>query len=336
MPGGKSSRAIGEELGGLPDEADVAFWEVLERDPLFELRLLAEHTPVRLDLPPNAAVPGAGLAAAVGRLSGAASLDPGLRRAGLDGVFASAVEDVLDREVTRAVLRREPDLGGELRAALARALVAQTIVRADEELGGTVPLDGASREALVAVIVAELGGSDRGLGRFVLDLALRLGMRPVERRRAAISDAAAPAAGDVLMYLARGGPIRDCIGSAVTALDKPVVIIAHSLGGIASLELLATTALPQVEMLVTVGSQAPLLYELNALPTLAFGAELPAGVPRWVNIFDRRDLLAYTAEKIFPGRVEDRHVDNRAPFPRAHSAYFANERFYAVLDEVLP
>jgi hypothetical protein len=87
---------------------------------------------------------------------------------------------------------------------------------------------------------------------------------------------------------------------------------------------------------VTVGSQAPLLYELNALPELAFGEGLPSSVPRWVNILDRRDLLAYGGSGVFPGRVEDRVVDNRAPFPRAHSAYFVNPGFYAALDEVLP
>lgn len=101
------------------------------------------------------------------------------------------------------------------------------------------------------------------------------------------------------------------------------------------MDLLATQALPQVRLLVTVGSQAPLLYELNALPALPFGTDLPPTMPRWVNIFDRRDLLAYTGAGVFPGRVEDREVDNRAPFPRSRSAYFANERFYAVLDEVL-
>jgi pimeloyl-ACP methyl ester carboxylesterase len=138
------------------------------------------------------------------------------------------------------------------------------------------------------------------------------------------------------MYLARGEPIRDFIADAVTAIDGRVVLVAHSLGGIASVELLATRTLPAVELLVTVGSQAPFLYELNALPTLAFGAELPATVPRWVNIFDRRDLLAFAGAGVFPGRVEDREVDNGTPFPRSHSAYFANSRFYAALDEVLP
>ena len=90
------------------------------------------------------------------------------------------------------------------------------------------------------------------------------------------------------------------------------------------------------QSLVTVGSQAPFLYELNALPTLEFGVALPATVPRWVNVFDRRDLLSYAGEGVFSGRVEDREVDNRVPFPRSHSAYFGNKHFYAVLDEVLP
>jgi len=203
------------------------------------------------------------------------------------------------------------------------------------------PLDGEHRDALVDAILAELGGSDRGVGgsmsRIGLNLALRLGAaRPVERRRAAITDASAPAAGDVLMYLARGDCVRAFIADALKGVPPPVVLVAHSLGGVASVELLATHKLPTVELLVTVGSQAPFLYELDALPTLAFGAAMPTTVPRWVNVFDRRDLLAFTGAGIFPGRVEDREVDNGVPFPRSHNAYFTNDRFYAVLDEVLP
>ena len=137
------------------------------------------------------------------------------------------------------------------------------------------------------------------------------------------------------MYLARGEPIRTFIADVVTSVEAPVILLGHSLGGVACVDLLASRALPAVELLVTVGSQAPLLYELNALPALAFDAELPPTMPWWVNIFDRRDLLAFTGAHVFPGQVEDREVDNRAPFPRSHSAYFANDRFYEVLDEAL-
>lgn len=343
IPSGESHRSLEDPLlGAATDEdAEVALWGLLERDPLFELRLLSAGAVTLEELPPHAPLPGQELAAAARRLPASAAVASRAAGAGLDAVFPDAVERVLASAATADVLRQELALGGTLRAALARAFVADGLVRADEELGGALPLDGAHRDELVAAIVAELGGSDRGigssLGRFGLNIALRLGAtRPVERRRSAITEASAPAAGDVLMYLARGEPVRAFIADVVTAVGGPVVLVAHSLGGIASVELLATRALPAVELLVTVGSQAPFLYELNALPTLAFGAELPCTVPRWVNIFDRRDLLAYTGAGLFPGRIEDREVDNGAPFPRSHSAYFANKRFYAVLDEVLP
>jgi hypothetical protein len=101
-------------------------------------------------------------------------------------------------------------------------------------------------------------------------------------------------------------------------------------------DLLVSRHLPAVRLLITVGSQAPYLYELNALPTLEFGQALPPSVPPWVNIYDRRDLLGYAGEGVFPGRVKDRVVDNRAPFPRSHSAYFGNDDFYSIVNEVLP
>jgi hypothetical protein len=292
-------------------------------------------------LPPHEVPPERELAAAARRLPASAAVTPLAAAAGLGDVLPAAVEGVLAAPATTDVLRRQAAPGTTPRATLARAIVAEAMLRADEELGSTLPVDGMQRDDLVAALVAELGGSDRGigrsLGRFGISLALRLGVtRSLERRRLAITEASAPAAGDVLMYLARGEPIREFIADAVTAIDGRVVLVAHSLGGIASVELLATRALPAVELLITVGSQAPFLYELNALPTLAFGAELPATVPRWANIFDRRDLLAYTGADVFPGRVEDREVDNGTPFPRSHSAYFVNKRFYAVLDEVLP
>lgn len=343
IPSGESHRGLDDPLlGAATDEdAEVALWGLLERDPLFELRLLSAGDVTVEELPPNAPPPGQELAAAARRLPAGIVVASRAATAGLDGVLPDAVEAILASAASTNVLRQELALGGTLRTALARAFVAEALLYADEQLGGSLPLDGAHRDELVAAIIAELGGSDRGIGssvgRFGLDLALRLGAtRPLERRRSAITEASAPAAGDVLIYLARGEPIRNFIAEAVTAVDGPVVLVAHSLGGIASVELLATRALPAVELLVTVGSQAPFLYELNALPTLAFGTKLPDTVPRWVNIFDQRDLLAYTGAGVFPGRVEDREIDNGAPFPRSHSAYIANKHFYAVLDEVLP
>ena len=332
IPSGNSARGIGDPIEA--DDHDIARWALLEDDPLFELRLVGGEPAG--ELPPNAVPPGRRLAEAARDLSMDDTVAPLVAACGLSSVFAGAVEAVLGSEPAVLALQDAP--AGELRQILARAFVAEAMAAADRELDGALALDGAHRDELVLAIVAALGGTDRGIGKFLFSVALKLGVtRPVERRRAAITNAAAPGAGDVLMYLARGGPIRAFIEKAIGQIDdQEVVIVGHSLGGIASLELLATKALPQVTMLITVGSQAPLLYELNALPTVEVGAELPASVPRWINVYDVRDLLSYSGEGVFPGRVSDRPMDNKAPFPRSHSAYFANDAFYTLLGEVVP
>lgn len=345
VPAGSSSRGPGDGVLDPEDDedAEVALWGLLERDPLFELRLLAAESSLAdsEELAPNEVLPGAVLAEAAARLPDDPDVMAAASAAGLDRVLPDAVAGILAEAETTAALGHESPAGGGPRTALALAIVAQSLRLADESLGGTLPFDGDHRDLLVAAVVASLGGSDRGvgssLGRYGVRLALRMGAaKPLERRRAALTESAAPAAGDVLRYLTRGEPLRAFIEDAVTAVEGPVVLVAHSLGGIACLELLATKALPSVDLLVTVGSQAPLLYELDALPTLAFGEPLPASLPRWVNVYDRRDLLAYVGEGLFPGQVEDREIDNKVGFPRSHSAYFANKRFYALLDEVLP
>jgi hypothetical protein len=86
-----------------------------------------------------------------------------------------------------------------------------------------------------------------------------------------------------------------------------------------------------------VGSPAPYLYTVDALPSLRYGQRLPAHfAKRWVNVYDRRDLLSFVAGRVFAGRAADRHIDNGAPFPRSHNAYFANRAFHALLAEVIP
>lgn len=347
IPSGYTGRAIevahdmaGETETETENDA-VAMWALLEKDPLFELRLLATSMPDPAERPPWSEPPGQLLTDEVGALAHNGTLSRLLGDTSSQEAFVAAVVAVLDSEAGKALLVHEEGHGGETRMALARALVATVLVSRDAELGMPLLLDGAHRDDLVAQIVAQLGGSDRGLGATVgrvgLNLALRLGAtRPIERRRAAITEAASPLAGDVMLYLARGQGIRDFIAREVAVAEGPVVCLAHSLGGIAAVDLLVSRHLPSVHLLITVGSQAPYLYELNALPMLEFGQALPPSMPPWVNIYDRRDLLGYAGEGVFPGRVTDRVVDNRVPFPRSHSAYFGNDDFYDIVNEVLP
>lgn len=341
IPSGDTARGIGaNESDESAEDRLLALWSVLEHDPLFELRSLSSDDAPIKELAPNAEPAGSRIAARCRALPDDISVAPLISAVGLESVFDEAIESVLNSSPAIESLRREAALGGSIRTSLARAFVAMAMMCSDRELDGTLPLDGAHRDELVIAIVAVLGGSDRGAGKFVFNMALNLGLtRPIERRRSAITNAASPAAGDVLMYLARGGQIREFINRAVIGAaeaDPQVVIVGHSLGGIASFELLASNPIPEVVLLVTVGSQVSYLYELNALPMLEYPSLLPDSIPRWVNFFDARDLLSYVAADVFPGRATDLRIDNKAPFPRSHSAYFANDRFYELLSEVLP
>ncbi|MFE2679858.1 hypothetical protein ACFXEZ_39645, partial [Streptomyces hygroscopicus] len=159
--------------------------------------------------------------------------------------------------------------------------------------------------------------------------------------RSGITRGSVPAGGDILRYQARGAGVRAAIRAAVReAVDSghgPVVLLAHSLGGIACVDLLAEPDPPAgVELLVTVGSQAPFLYELDALTALRRGEPLPTAFPRWINVYDEHDLLGFVGAKVFPGRVTDLRVDTRQPFPRAHTSYFAHRRLYELLAPELP
>ncbi len=337
IPFGDGSRGP----AGSGDGEESSAWALLERDPLCELRLMPVGELPLFELPPHADIPGRSLAAAVGRAQSDESVDAVAATSGLADDLRDACDSVISSEAFREAVQFEKELGGELRVVVARAVVAEAVRRADQRLKGTLALDGGHRDALVAALTTALGGPDRGGMRHLgLNLLLGVGLtRPIERRRKVITQAVAETPGDVLLYLVRGEPLRDFIIRAIDAVEPTgddIVVLAHSLGGIAALEALIEHPRPRVRHLITVGSQAALLYELNALPTLEFGKPLPRHIPEWTNIFDTCDLLGYAAAGIFPGRVQDRTVDNHAPFPRAHSAYFRSRNFFDVLDEVLP
>ncbi|GHI21156.1 hypothetical protein [Streptomyces hydrogenans] len=341
VPGYGTGRAApGEED---PEAGDVEFWGLLYVDPLLELRLLAPESGARAELAPGAAPAGEALTAAALALARDEVLRGLLDAAGIGGEFAAAVAAVVTSPDGRDFLR-SPAAPGEP-DALARAFVAEAVRRTAARGPAAPALDGTARDAAVARIAALLpgdaAGSHRGpvtrrVGRLAGRLVLGLASAQAVRRRSALTDAAHPAAGDVLLYLARGEAIREAVAAAVRAARPPVVVLAHSLGGIASLDLLVLRELPEVRLLVTVGSQAPFLYELGALPSLEYGAPLPAHVPPWINVYDRRDLLSYVGAGLFPGRVRDVAVDGRQPFPMAHSAYWGNPELYRLLAAELP
>jgi hypothetical protein len=88
---------------------------------------------------------------------------------------------------------------------------------------------------------------------------------------------------------------------------------------------------------VTVGSQAPFLYEIGALPSLEPADPLPDHFPQWLNIYDRRDILSYVGAGVLGAdKVTDVQVDNNQPFPQSHSAYWSNDDVWNAIAQVLP
>ncbi|WP_037670918.1 alpha/beta fold hydrolase, partial [Streptomyces afghaniensis] len=160
--------------------------------------------------------------------------------------------------------------------------------------------------------------------------------RAAVRRRRALTEAAHPAAGDILRYLSRGEAARTGLRDLVAGLEPPVTLVGHSLGGIIALDTLVSAPLPQVRLLVTAGSQGPFLYESGSLPSLEPPAPLPPHMPDWLNLYDHRDLLSYLGAGLFPGRVTDVPVDSRQPFPASHSAYWTNPEVYRHIVDRLP
>ena len=317
-------------------------WELLTENPTLELQMMTLNSPsTHEQFDPT------------GKKSSAQTLDARIRTFSpsnallnhLDkyGITADELNDARNTVVKERVYddaRRSmaSDLS-EYRAAWARAVIATTIRRHQECI-----IDAEELSALANVLADEIGPQDKGIMSGWLNRAFSaLGTALIGRRRGHYSDTIVPYIGDVLVYQGHGENIRNAIASSIEkAGDVPVVLLGHSLGGIACVDLLAEKHYPTVKSLITVGSQAPLFYEMDALQKLRFGEPLPESFPSWLNIYDLRDFLSYVAEPIFKNlkilsiadeRVTDFQVNNRQQFPQSHGGYFSNPAFW---DAVIP
>lgn len=331
-----------EQLQSLPDPPDRAklqdqleedaLWQWRFNDPLLEL--------AQLGIPGRAgtgggAIPPPGQQPEWERLwDRIAAYQPSmelgllLKRGGLEEIWGEAWREVVERPAIARKAFEESGKANELAdasQALARALVAQVHVTAVSR--GLPGPSSHLRESLASRLIEDWGQRVRGLGTFLWDLAKRPVTRWARRHREQFSDAAALPIGDILLYQARGEDVRKFIRSKISAAAPPVTVIAHSLGGIACVDLLALPNPPKVERLITAGSQAPLLYELGALASLKPPSGLPDAFPRWLNIYDRNDFLSYYASRLFP-KARDWEARSGQAFPDSHSAYFANDEVW--------
>ena len=340
IPNYDTTRAIEADGAPVSDaEYMVALWGLLYDDPLYELRVLALRTG-GAERPPGQDAPGDALAARARRFPISPELQALLVKGGLDNVFADARAAVTSSAPFRDALQAAPAALGEDREAIARAFIAESLVRAAAAgIPAPARTDWRLQDEIEAQLVDALGGEERSIGGWVKGhlggLVGRVGSRYVANRRGAITDGAYPAAGDILLYQSRHQQISGFIRDRILQMPRPRIVIAHSLGGIACVDLLIAEPL-EVDLLVTVGSQAPFLYEIGALRSLQHPAPLPEHFPRWLNIYDLRDFLSYVGAGVFPDRVTDVKVDNGQPFPESHSGYWANPKVWAAIKERLP
>jgi pimeloyl-ACP methyl ester carboxylesterase len=168
-----------------------------------------------------------------------------------------------------------------------------------------------------------------GLGNLLAGFAKRVGTAAMRKRRNSFNAVVAGPIGDILLYQSHGAAIRKFIRQKVETAEPPVTLVAHSLGGIACVDLLALAEAPTVEGLVTIGSQVSFFYEIDALTSVRQPLGLPQGYPRWLNIYDRNDFLSFIAARLFAGRVEDFECESGTSFPESHSAYMGNPQVWA-------
>jgi hypothetical protein len=316
---------------------------VLYTDPWYELRLLGDWPTDHSEVAPGQVAPSALLREQIetfvpskesSQLLANYDLRPDFDAACIALLGSPEFDQAVDT-VTEATLN-------EHRKAVARALVASMLVGA--EGSGALPIDGAAREEIVAALIDDLHGFGLGVAAWLTrpfkGIAGSMVTQRIARRRGALTDATSPAAGDIIRYQARGSGIRRYIRRVVAdaiAVDPnpSVTLLAHSLGGIACVDALIEEPIPGVGRLVTVGSQAPFFYEIDARASLSYGEPLPDHFPEWLNIYDGRDFLSYIGAGVFPGRVTDQRVDNRQPFPQAHSAYWRNDAVWRHIEGFL-
>ncbi|MFF2524514.1 lipase family protein [Streptomyces liangshanensis] len=330
--GGVSIPGYRKAGGGREEDGDVAVWGVLYGDPGYELRLLGLRPAVVAGLGRGQS-PAQKLLATLNGYVPSPEVRAAFADDGLDTFLDPALRTVAASPELRDASASADDGGYEHRHAFVRAVVATTLAAAMDE--GADALDGTRRDVLLSLLAADLHTQGRTLTGTVAKAAATPLLGALTwyggRRRGKHSDTkVVPGVGDILRYQARGESLRRLIRRTIDhAPGDHVTVIAHSLGGVASVDLLVQEKVERVDQLITVGSQAPFFYETGALVSLEHPATLPDHFPRrWLNLYDRRDLLSFAAAGVFPQHAYDQEVNNRQPFPFAHSAYWSNSKVW--------
>lgn len=323
-------RFDGDTLGSAdesPLQAVLATWE--------------EIAPLTMDEPqPLLALARESFPAAV-KLLAAALVQMGSDAAGATAEFIFRAE-VYARENPRPEWLGVPTKDAGLIQHLSEAITSET----DNEtptLGGLSAATDAAQTAANAL----RKGAQQIASTVVNRSGNYLSRRVLGSRRASLNALLGRFFGDVFYYFdgrgkEKAGAIPRCIGDALAAARRhegPLVVIAHSLGGVITFDVLGHFRTDiQVDVLVTVGSQVSHFEELKlfhasdkSVPdTSRPHAGRPVNIRTWFNVYDPVDVFAYACEPVFDA-VEDLPYDTGTHTIHAHNAYFEQDAFYDLL-----
>ncbi|MBY8847139.1 hypothetical protein [Streptomyces sp. SP2-10] len=328
-------------------DTDVATWGLLVDDPLLELRILAVAPSEERGIVVDAQSAEVELQQ---RMDEAEVTQAALQAAGVTTEeLRSAMTFIRDSDALIGAAQAVGDAcDGELLEAVSRSVVACILhtqrTTAPPRLS-SIAVSGDQRTQLVTALGDALFGAaarplvTRNLWKAIGPLALRLGTAKGRENRAKFMDPFSDFIRDVAFYLRRGESVRSYLATAISALPSngPVVVVGHSLGGIAMVDLLSGDNAPHVDLLVTVGSQSPYLYLLDSLESLRPGEDAKPFTP-WLNIYSQADFLSFRVAPVFAGvdGIFDEEVDSGVPFPESHSAYWAHDETYDLIGEHWP
>lgn len=311
----------------------------------------------------------AAVESALGMLSGPVEATV---RAGTEAARASIAGDGFESRAhsSPGVLVRAEDTT-EIRAELEQAWVESAWLKqiADEQLlralgaavaegvnineggvAGDSPVRALRKPDIHKLVRQVVNGVDRAVGAVIGTVGAEL--------NSFVRDALAPQfaefMGDIFVYQRHRNTIhariREVIANEAPGygdLDKPIAVLAHSLGGVISFDL-AVAGEPRLSIrrLITFGSQSPFFHILDprggslAAYEPSSPCTLPETIGGWTNLWEPLDPLAFIASKVFrlasgqpPVDMQVRHLASSKLW--THSAYWRSHELVTTAREVL-
>ena len=330
------------------ENENIELWDYLYSDPLYELRILSLNQSSEKTGDFISRESADLLIDDMLKDYNIAFLNNRLERAGINGYFDEAKSNIRNSPTYSKMLKKASYPIDQFLWGLSRAIVAEMFCLYKQKEGfiALAHLDSDFRDNLVSEIRQKFENFEAAPGvslkKILLGLTFKVGKKiatPYLRsERGKFMDLTSPVIGDILLYQAKANQIHELIEMKIHenyCETEKLVIVAHSLGGIACFDLMVRDAeiRNKIDTFITVGSQVPYFYELDILHSIRFEQSLPNDFPKWVNIYDCRDFLSFIGNGVIKGEVTDHKVDNKQAFPESHGAYWVNKKVYEIINQ---